>query len=219
MKNPAEIVEPAEQALTVHALSVLTQTGEERTHHVVNCPRQRRALPFGECQKCDRLVSAELDPHDVHSTLTCRPGCGRQEAGPRVLDAMAARALCVVPELPLDQLVMAFIDQGMAAAAVVDAGLKLLGIVSATDLLREHYEVIEDLEEHREARTFGKQRVRDVMTAIAVTISPTAPLSEAARIMRDRRIHQLPVVSEQGTLVGMLSTLDLTSWYASSAHF
>jgi len=52
-------------------------------------------------------------------------------------------------------------------------------------------------------------KAQDVMTADVVTVRPTTPVAEAARLMVDRRISGLPVVTEEGRLVGIVSQADL----------
>lgn len=52
-------------------------------------------------------------------------------------------------------------------------------------------------------------RARDVMTSPAVTVRPDTPVVEAARIMARRRISGLPVVDEEGRLVGIVTEADL----------
>jgi len=52
-------------------------------------------------------------------------------------------------------------------------------------------------------------RASDVMTLGAASIHATAPIEEAARLMLRHRISGLPVVDENGTLVGMVTERDL----------
>lgn len=52
-------------------------------------------------------------------------------------------------------------------------------------------------------------RARDVMTSPAVTVRPDTPVVEAARIMARRRISGLPVVDEDGHLMGIVTEADL----------
>ncbi len=52
-------------------------------------------------------------------------------------------------------------------------------------------------------------RASDVMTLGAASIQPTAPIEEAARLMLRHRISGLPVVDENGNLVGMVTERDL----------
>jgi len=50
---------------------------------------------------------------------------------------------------------------------------------------------------------------RDVMTTKLVTIGETATVQEAAKLMSENDVSALPVVDEQGRLVGLLSEADL----------
>jgi len=47
------------------------------------------------------------------------------------------------------------------------------------------------------------------MTAPAVTVPPTATVTEAARRMHTGRVKRLPVVDERGQLLGIVSRADL----------
>ncbi len=42
-----------------------------------------------------------------------------------------------------------------------------------------------------------------------LTVLPDTPAAEAARLMREAHVHHLLVVSPQGKLLGVLSSLDL----------
>jgi len=52
-------------------------------------------------------------------------------------------------------------------------------------------------------------RVKDVMTRTPYTIDPEAPVATATAVMRDRGVRHLPVVSDEGKLVGMVSDRDV----------
>jgi CBS domain-containing protein len=52
-----------------------------------------------------------------------------------------------------------------------------------------------------------------LMTSPAVTIHPDAPLAVAARVMQDRRLKRLPVLTDDGTLIGIVSRADVLSVY------
>lgn len=58
-------------------------------------------------------------------------------------------------------------------------------------------------------KQLGETTVRNYMTEQAIVIDDTARLTDAIRIMDDRRLSVLPVVDEQGQLVGILTTTDL----------
>lgn len=46
-----------------------------------------------------------------------------------------------------------------------------------------------------------------------MTIGPDAPIAEAARLMYDRRVKRLPVVTSAGLLVGIISRVDVLSLF------
>jgi CBS domain-containing protein len=51
-------------------------------------------------------------------------------------------------------------------------------------------------------------KVRDLMTPDPVTVDPSAPVAEAARLISERRHDRLPVV-EHGRLVGVVTRVDV----------
>lgn len=80
---------------------------------------------------------------------------------------------------------------------VVDDRNRLVGIVSQRDLLRARVRA-------------GKKPVpiRTVMTSRVWTIEPDASAKEAIDILLDRKIGCVPVVSEDGQLVGIVTETD-----------
>jgi CBS-domain-containing membrane protein len=55
----------------------------------------------------------------------------------------------------------------------------------------------------------SKVTVADVMTTDVVTVPPTAPFKEVARVLVSRGISAVPVVDEESTLLGVVSEADL----------
>lgn len=51
--------------------------------------------------------------------------------------------------------------------------------------------------------------VRDYMSQPPIVISPKTPISDALKMMRQRRIRRLPVVDPAGRLIGIVSDKDL----------
>lgn len=52
-------------------------------------------------------------------------------------------------------------------------------------------------------------KIREIMTRDVITVAPQTPIREAASLMVDHAVSGLPVVDEQGKLVGVLSEGDL----------
>lgn len=54
----------------------------------------------------------------------------------------------------------------------------------------------------------AKTKIRDIMTTPLITVSPELTIFECARIMHEHRIHHLPVMEEDGNIVGVISATD-----------
>jgi CBS domain-containing protein len=52
-------------------------------------------------------------------------------------------------------------------------------------------------------------KVRDIMTTDVVTFSPGTDIGYAAKLLLEKRINGVPVVNEQGAMVGILCQSDL----------
>ena len=53
------------------------------------------------------------------------------------------------------------------------------------------------------------EKVSDVMSTPPITVLPDTDLSEAARILTEKRIKRLPVVDSENRLIGILSRADI----------
>ncbi len=83
-------------------------------------------------------------------------------------------------------------------------GDQLMGIVTERDVLRT---VAEGLDPKSVS-------LRDVMTTKLVTVGPDTNLREAAQTMFERWFRHLPVVTETGQIVGIISLRDLVTLLA-----
>jgi arabinose-5-phosphate isomerase len=85
------------------------------------------------------------------------------------------------------------------SASVVDKKGRLSGIFTDGDL-RRHLEVDPDL---------SQRRVKEVMTKAPTTVLPEMLAAEAMRILKEKKIDELPVVDERLRPVGLLDVQDL----------
>ena len=51
-------------------------------------------------------------------------------------------------------------------------------------------------------------KVRDIMTAPLITVHKDLSLKECSRLMHDKHIHHLPVVDDDGKILGMIAAAD-----------
>ncbi len=153
-----------------------------------------------------------------------------------VREVMNGHAVCVTPEVSVADIEAIVLESGVSGIPVVDDEGRPLGIVSKTDLVREGYEAGDTAEIEVEAAAptdlsaaerlrgvfggsyhierVGRSTAAEVMMPLAFTLPEDAPLSKAAALMVSESIHRLPVVSSEGRVVGVISTLDILRWLA-----
>ena len=96
---------------------------------------------------------------------------------------------------------------------VLDEDEQVVGIVSQRDLFRGALARALGYGAHAQQKLLGQLLVKEVMTNDPITISPDAPLAEAARLMLDQKIGAL-VVIESGRLAGILTESDFVRRFA-----
>ena len=103
-----------------------------------------------------------------------------------------------------------FEEHGFHHLLVLEKG-RLQGVVSDRDLLRNLSPFIGKLaEKPRDLATLNR-RVHQIMTRKPVTVSPETSVEAAVDVMLERHVSCLPVVTEDGNLVGIVSSRDLLS--------
>lgn len=84
-------------------------------------------------------------------------------------------------------------------SVIVTASGRPVGILTKTDILRRIVEPRMDA---------GIVWVKDIMSGPIISIEPTAPIEEAAKLMAQKHIKRLPVMNGK-KLIGLLSTTDI----------
>jgi acetoin utilization protein AcuB len=98
---------------------------------------------------------------------------------------------------------------------VLKGGEKLVGILTETDIKQASPSTATALEIREVYYLLDKIKVKQIMTKRPYTISPTAPIEEAAMVMREKKIGCLPVM-EEGRLVGILTETDILDAFIES---
>ena len=86
---------------------------------------------------------------------------------------------------------------------------RLVGVISDRDLLRSVSPFIGKLSERSQDMATLNRRVHQIMTRKPVTISSEMKVEDAAEVMLERRVSCLPVVTEDGHAVGIVTWRDL----------
>lgn len=138
----------------------------------------------------------------------------------KVHEVMSARVITVSPGTPLRKLWEAIFKKGIHGLPVVDGRKRLIGIVAEEDLLKLLYPKYEDfIEDFASASDFEemekkideltKLKAEHVMCKKIIFTRPDTPLMRALSRMIVRKVRQLPVVSEENILVGMITKGDI----------
>ena len=91
---------------------------------------------------------------------------------------------------------------------VVDEG-RLVGVVSQRDLLAASLSRVLDFDGSQRRTFLRSVGVAEVMARNPITVSPSTPLRDAARLILRHKIGCLPVVDEDGRCIGLVTETDL----------
>ena len=113
-----------------------------------------------------------------------------------ILEMCDSEAASVLVEATAEQAIRTMIDRHVGAVAVIDENLRVAGIFTERDVLRRL-----SLGE-RDPR---KISVREVMTTPVEMATRATTAGEALATMVERHYRHLPIVDDDGRLLGMLS--------------
>ena len=156
----------------------------------------------------------QASPHPAR-----RGGPRRSRWARRVSDVMTTSVVTVDRITPYQDIDRVLSEHEISGVPVLKMGRHVVGVVSESDLLSAEDKTV------RQARLAAQSprrwRLRQprlvgltagtLMTAPAIIIHPDATIPSAARLMNTHHIRRLPVVDEDGKLVGIVSRRDLLS--------
>src|SRR4029453_4929478 len=138
--------------------------------------------------------------------MTPRPP---EEDDMRTCDVMSSPVVSVPPDASLKKVAATLVEHGINAVPVVDAGDRLIGIVSEADLLPR---------EAGPGRGPAPARPRtagEVMRQSVYTLTGDTDAAVAARLMLRHRVKSVPVLAGE-RVVGMIARRDLLRLIARS---
>ncbi len=146
-----------------------------------------------------------------------------------IKDVMNPNVVTCSPDTPIREVAQILKQNDISGLPVVDGG-KVLGIVSEGDLLKllevpEHgglwlpspFEVIEvpirELLNWEETKKmlddFGSKPISEIMKKHVYTVYPTDSVQKASSLITKHRINRLPVINNEGKLVGIVTRGDI----------
>ncbi|MEU4159268.1 CBS domain-containing protein [Actinoplanes sp. NPDC026670] len=131
-------------------------------------------------------------------------------------DVMTTAVVTVDRAASYREVVDLLIGRRISAVPVVDDGLQVVGVVSEADLLRKIEYAGDQKPRLFEGRRRRGERAKatvgtaaDLMSAPPVVARVGMSIAAAARLMDSERVKRLPVLDEQGRLVGVVARSDL----------
>lgn len=137
-----------------------------------------------------------------------------------VRDVMTARVVAVKTTTSFKEMIVLMRKFRVSAFPVVDDSGRVIGVVSQADMLNKEADLatgpgpLSGILRFRDHDKAAGVTAAELMTSPPVTVSPSAPLTEAAGLMRDRRVKRLPVINATGHLIGIISRADVLSVFA-----
>ncbi|MEU9047793.1 MULTISPECIES: CBS domain-containing protein [unclassified Kitasatospora] len=130
-----------------------------------------------------------------------------------VEDVMTREVVRVAPEAGFREIAVLLTEYGITAVPVVDAGERPVRGVSEGDLIRpqaaqEDPSGLLPPPAYRPVAS-GAVTAKELMSSPAVCVGPGESVVVAARLMDKHKVKRLPVVGEDGRLVGLVSRHDL----------
>ena len=123
--------------------------------------------------------------------------------GKSIRDVMTSNPQSVEPTTTAQEAAKSMKSEDIGSLPIVE-GDKLVGVITDRDL------AIRVVAEGRGTDT----TVGEIASKDVVTVDPQQSLEEAARLMAEHQVRRLPVVEEDGRLVGILAQADV----AQSGH-
>lgn len=129
---------------------------------------------------------------------------------PRVASYMSSEVVIVRPWDNLAHVRRLMLRHNIGRIIVADQDNKPVGIITLTD-------IVDAMLNKYPSRPINTLTARDVMSMEVKTITPRKSIKHAAQIMARYKLGGLPVVSEDGTIRGIITRTDITR--AFSEHY
>lgn len=140
----------------------------------------------------------------------------------RVQLIMTSDVITVTPDTSVADIAHLIWENKISSLPVVEDG-RVIGIVTDFDLITreaeydapvffsflEAYFRIPGTGDEEQLRRILAINARDLMSSPAMTVGPDESVQEAATVMYDQRLNALPVVDDDGALLGIVTRADI----------
>jgi CBS domain-containing protein len=139
-------------------------------------------------------------------------------------DLMTPNPLSLREDATLKEAIAFLVDRGISGAPVIDEAGRPVGVLTQTDILiHDREEVTRDASTQAEYGAplpsswwdemqlggSGTTPVSDLMTPAVFCVNRDTPVAGVVEQLRELNVHRLFVVDEQGSLVGVITAMDI----------
>ncbi|WP_290921081.1 CBS and ACT domain-containing protein [Halodesulfovibrio sp.] len=126
-----------------------------------------------------------------------------------IRDWMAKDVITVSPDTSMMKASKALKAHDISRVPVVDHSGRVVGIVSDRDIKEASPSKATTLDVHELYYLLSEIKVKDIMTVDPLVTSPTNTVENAAMMMIEKDFGGLPVVDDDGKLVGIITVSDI----------
>jgi len=134
-----------------------------------------------------------------------------------VRNVMTSAVVTIKRDAELHEAARILSENKISGMPVVDDNNRVIGVISEADILilagmkKEHTfrDILRNILGEPVPARKGGNKVGDVMGFPPITSKADDDIGEVAKILDDRRIKRLPVVDDEGKLIGIISRADI----------
>lgn len=118
----------------------------------------------------------------------------------RILEAKGTFVATVRPDCPITELLAQLAEHRIGAVLVVDREGEICGMASERDVVRAL---------NADGAEVLNRRVTSLMTELVATCTSSSTIEEIAVLMTENRVRHVPVLDDNGKLLGIVSIGDV----------
>jgi len=151
--------------------------------------------------------------------LTYRHALKRIEESIKASDIMTGEVVSVNRETPLKEVAKLMAEQGVSGVPVIEDDRRVAGVISEKDFLsrmgagntKTFMGVVSKCLKGKGcvALSIRAKKAEDIMISPAITVSEETTLLDIINLLKERKINRVPVVDQEGCLIGIISREDI----------
>jgi CBS domain-containing protein len=202
---------------------VIRRDGSHAIGFRVFCPRRNESLDLDVCRSCPSSIEITGDAAG-DSRVRCHPPAHddrpRIEGGTQAVGVLLRAPIVVVREnLRIQDLASLLVERAAPQLFVVDEESRLIGAVRESDLVRTAPAALDAWPGPLvEALSGQRPTIAGDIMASTVAVRESTPVRRALLQMAVAHVRQAPIVTADGTLLGVLGDLDGLRWLAARAR-